>query len=88
MLTAMKIDKQLLERIAALSTPHMKAVNDAVTAAFPDDNPDQMYTLAFAFQLGVLLNALDDTDRPHAIDTINSLLAKTSDYRLVRKLDS
>jgi hypothetical protein len=84
----MKIDMQLLERIAALSNPHMKAINDAVTAAFPDNNPDQMYTLAFAFQLGVLLNALNDADRPHAVDTINLLLAKTSGYRLVLKLDS
>jgi hypothetical protein len=81
----MKVD---LERIAALSNPHMKAINDAVSAAFPDSNPDQMYTLALAFQLGTLLNALNDADRPRAVDTINSLLAQTSAYRLVRKLDS
>ena len=66
----------------------MKAINDAVTAAFPDSNPDQMYTLALTFQLGALLHALADADRPHAVDTINWLLAKTSGYRLMLKLDS
>jgi hypothetical protein len=84
----MELDEQLLKRIAALSNPHMKAINDAVTAAFPDSNPDQMYTLALTFQLGALLHALADADRPHAVDTINWLLAKTSGYRLMLKLDS
>jgi hypothetical protein len=84
----MKINTQLLERIATLSSPHMKAINDAVSAGFPDNNPDQMYTIALTFQLGVLLHALEAADRQSAIITINSLLAQTSGYRLVRKLDS
>jgi hypothetical protein len=83
----MEIGKELMERIAALSNPHMRAINDAVTAAFPDHHPDQIYTLALAFHLGVLLNALNETDRPHAVNTINSLLAKTSAYKLVRQLN-
>jgi hypothetical protein len=87
----MKIDDQLLERVAKLSTPHMKAIDEAVTAAFPHHNPDQMYTLAIAIQLGALLHALADTDRPHAVETINAVLTDVnvngSSYRLL-KLDS
>lgn len=82
------LDLQLMQRIAALSNPHMKSMNDAVTDAFPDDNPDQMYTIALAFQLGVLLNALNPADRPQAVETINSLLAEVGRYRLVLKTDA
>jgi hypothetical protein len=83
----MKIDEQLLKHIDALSSPHMRAINEAVTAAFPDNNPDQMYTLALAFELGVLLHGLTDSDRPPAVETINALLASIGGYRLL-KLDS
>ena len=76
------ITQEILERIAALSNPHMKAINDAVTAAYPND-PDAMYTLALAFHLATLLSALDPADRPAAVDLINGFLAKSKlGYRL------
>ena len=78
----MELDEQLLKRIAALSNPHMKAINDAVTAAYPD-HPDTMYTVALAFHLTTLLNAINPVDRPAVVDLINQFLAKTKlGYRL------
>lgn len=74
------ITAETIERIAALSTPHMKAVNDAITAAFPD-HPDAMYTVALAFQLCVLLQTLNSANRSSAIHLINGFLAKLG-YRL------
>ena len=75
------IDEEMLEKIAALSNPHMKAINDAVTAAFPDQ-PDEMYTLALAFQLVTLLDALHSDDRSNAVNLINALLVRLGGYRL------
>jgi hypothetical protein len=63
-----------VKHLAALSNPHMKAINDAVTAAYPE-HPDEMFTAAFAFHLCVLLNALDPADRPDAVAMINGFLA-------------
>ena len=71
---------EMLQRIAALTNPHMKAVNDDITAAFPD-HPDAMYTVAMAFNLMTLLQALNPADRPAAVDLLNQLLTKVG-YRL------
>jgi hypothetical protein len=71
---------EILQRIAALTNPHMKAVNDDITAAFPD-HPDAMYTIAIAFNLITLLQALNPADRPAAVDLLNQLLTKIG-YRL------
>jgi hypothetical protein len=77
------LDLDTLERIANLSNPHMKAMNEAITAAYPD-NPDGMYTLAFAFQLGVVLQTMGPEVRPAVADLINHLLAKSHiGYKLV-----
>jgi len=71
-----------VERIAALSNPHMKAINDAVSAAYPD-HPDAMYTVALAFHFSTLLNALNPVDRPAAVDLINQFLAQAKlGYRI------
>jgi hypothetical protein len=71
---------ETLQHIAAISNPHMKALNEAITAEYPE-HPDAMYTVALAFQFGVLLKALDPADRPDAIDLSNSLLTQIG-YRL------
>jgi hypothetical protein len=73
---------ELLQQISNLTTPHMKAVNDAVTEAFPDQNPDVIYTCALGFHLCTLIQALHPADRPPGIDLLNSLLTKMG-YRLV-----
>jgi hypothetical protein len=65
-----------LERIAELSNPHMRAMNEDLTEEFPD-SPDAVYTAAFAFQLCVLLQNLRADDLPEAVNLINALLAKT-----------
>ena len=78
------IDVETLDRIAGLSTPHMKAINEALEEAFPDQNLDGLYTAALAFHLSALLYALDPVDRPEAISSINSFLAKLgAGYKLV-----
>jgi hypothetical protein len=74
----------------------MKAINDAVTAAYPE-HPDAMYTAALAFHLCTLLSALDPADgravfphpaftkthRPDAVAVINGFLANARlGYRL------
>jgi hypothetical protein len=73
---------ELLQQIVELTTPHMKAVNDAVTEAFPDQNPDAMYTVALGFHLGSLIRALDPDEVPRAVDLLNSLLIQVN-YRIV-----
>jgi hypothetical protein len=71
-----------IAQIAELTSPHMKALNDAVSAAFPD-HPDEMYTVALAFNLVVLLKAFSNPDeRARVVALINEFLAK-ADYRLV-----
>ena len=74
------ITTEMLQRITTLSNPHMKAINDAITAAFPE-HPDAMYTAALAFHLFTLLDNLNPANRPAAIDLINSFLARLR-YRL------
>jgi hypothetical protein len=71
---------ETLQRITALTNPHMKAVNDDIAAAFPDC-PDAMYTVAMALNLLTLLQALNPDDRPAAVDLFNQLLTKIG-YRL------
>lgn len=76
------LSQKTIEHIAALSNPHMRAINDAVTAAYPD-HPDAMYTVALTFQLVTLLSALDPVDRSAAVELINEFLALSSlGYRL------
>jgi hypothetical protein len=65
----------MLEQISEISTPHMKAINEAVEAAFPGVNPDVMHTAALGFQLGALLRALNDEARPEAVELINKMLS-------------
>ena len=82
-----EIDGQLLMRIGAVSIPHMKAMRDAVVAAFPDDDPDRIYALALGFQLDTLLGALKRPcagidNRKLAVDELNTWLAGVCDYRL------
>jgi hypothetical protein len=43
----------------------MRALNEAVTAAFPDA-PDEMYTAALGFGLATLFFSLDQAERPSA----------------------
>jgi hypothetical protein len=76
------ITLETVNHLAALSNPHMKAINDAITAAYPE-HPDAMYTAALAFHLCTLLNALDPADRPDAVKLINEFLTNTHlGYRL------
>jgi hypothetical protein len=72
---------QLLERIDTLSHPHMEAIFDAVKAAFPDNNPCWMCTAEVALDLRFLLCTISSIDRPHAVNTFNTILVK-SGYRL------
>jgi hypothetical protein len=67
-----------IARIADLTNPHMKAVNDAVTAAFPN-HPDEMYTVALCFQLVVLLKAFHDPEeRSRVLALANEFLVKAT----------
>ena len=78
---------ETMKHLAALSLPHMKAINDAITAAYPE-HPDAMYAAALGFHLGVLLNALNPADRPDAVAMINGFLASARlDYRLLPATD-
>ena len=81
---AINLDIPTLTLLADISTPHMKAINEAVAAAFPDD-PDAACTLALGIQLSALLYVLDPTVRPKAVEAINRLLEKNrSGYKLVK----
>jgi hypothetical protein len=72
---------ELLDRIDALSNSHMHAIFDAVKAAFPDNNPCWMCTAEVALDLRFLLCTISSIDRPHAVNTFNTVLVK-SGYRL------
>jgi hypothetical protein len=81
------ITLETVTHLAALSNPHMKAINDAVTAAYPE-HPDVMYTAALAFHLCTLLDALNPADRPDAVAMINDFLANADlGYRLQPMID-
>ena len=76
MLTPATLTLETLKQIAEMSSPHMKAINEAVTATWPDD-PADMYTVALGFHLCALLTALSDPGiRQNAVDTINWLSAR------------
>ena len=79
----MLITNDVLERLSEISTPHMRAINEAVEEALPNIHPDVSYTAALGFQLSVLLQALNDEARPQAVTLINSMLEKIEiGYRL------
>jgi hypothetical protein len=68
------ITDDVLKRLSEISTPHMNAINLAVEEAFLNIHPDVTYTAALGFQLGVLLQVLNDEARPQAVALINSLI--------------
>ena len=71
------ITTALMEEIAAITTPHLKALNEQITTRWPVA-PDMYVTLALGFQLSVLLaNLSDPTDRMSAVDGINVLVRHT-----------
>jgi hypothetical protein len=77
------LSAEMLDMIADVSNPHMKAINEALTAEYPD-NSDAAYTAMMAFQLCALLNALNPSVRLQAVDLINDLLVKSqTGYKLV-----
>jgi hypothetical protein len=77
------IDQQTLDRIANLSTPHMKALNEAITAAYPD-NPDAMYAVAFALQFSAMIYAMSPEARSVIVGLTNMILEKSrTGYKLV-----
>jgi hypothetical protein len=79
----MKVAEQLLKHIATLSEPHAKAINDAVTAAFPHADPRPMHALVLAHQLGLLLHAFDRDGGDNPIHTVNVILARAGGYMLI-----
>jgi hypothetical protein len=87
-----KVDDQLLTRIAALSHPHVEAVVKALIKAFPDNNeyPVLLYAPALACQLGVVLH-IAGANQKHAVKDINRILTARADeennYRLIRLAD-
>jgi hypothetical protein len=77
------ITEEMLKRLSEISTPHMKAINEAVEEAFPDIDPDATYTAALGFQLSVLLHSFSDPEeRAAVVGLINPLIEKLG-YRLV-----
>ena len=73
-----------IERITEITAPHLKAINEAIEAAFPDQK-DQMVAVAIAFQLCILLQALDPAVRLNAVIIINAVLGKIEGgYRLTQ----
>src|SRR5262249_9024633 len=56
------ITLETLQQVSDLSTPHMRAMNDAITEALPE-HPDAMFTVGLTFSLCVLLDSLNPTDR-------------------------
>ena len=75
------IDMALIKEINALTTPHLKALNETITARWPVA-PDMYVTLAIAWQVSVLLGSLSDPEeRLRMVDGIN-LLTKHTGYAM------
>jgi hypothetical protein len=88
---SIKLDDQLLTRIAALFSPHREAIFKALITAFPDNKyPVLLYAPALARQLGVVLH-IAGTNQKYAVEDINKILTATADdenhYRLIRLAD-
>jgi hypothetical protein len=77
------ITEAMLKRLAEISSPHMKAINEAVEDAFPDIHPDMTYTAAFGLQLGVLLQSCADGEQRAAVVRLLNQFAAQVGYRLV-----
>jgi hypothetical protein len=65
---------KLLTEIADITTPHLKALNEAVTGRWPEA-PDEYFTYAVAFTLCVLLTDLNLSDRYKAVESLCDQLA-------------
>jgi hypothetical protein len=71
-----------LQHVATLATPHMRAILNEVTAAFPRQS-DAMFTTAIAAYLTALLAELAPAHRAREIDHINLFLT-TMGYKLIK----
>jgi len=81
----MNFNQDRLDHIAQITAPHIKAMNEAIAASYPDC-PDEVYGVAATFYLGTLLLNLRPEDRPAMLGLINRNLTEIG-YRLV-PLDS
>jgi hypothetical protein len=80
-MTGFTVTDDVIRHIAGLTNPHMKALNEDVTEAYPEQ-PDMAFTLALGFSVSALLNALSDpVERANAVDGIN-LLVRHCGYAL------
>jgi hypothetical protein len=76
-MTDVTITKELMTDIAAITTPHLKRLNEQITAKWPDA-PDMHVTLAIGFIVSVLLGALSDPqERMSAADGISAIVRHT-----------
>jgi hypothetical protein len=67
----MKIAEQMSKHIAALSAPHMEATHNAITATYPNSNPDVMHAVVLEHQLDILLHRLAGGDQNSVVVFIN-----------------
>jgi hypothetical protein len=67
----------VVQHIAGISTPHLKAMNDDLTSEYPDA-PDDAFALAIGNSLATLLASLGDPqERTDVVDSINQLVRMT-----------
>jgi hypothetical protein len=74
------LTEAVVQHIAEITNPHLKAINEDITEAYPEQ-PDMAYTLAIGFAVAVLLNALKPEKRASAVDGIN-VLTRFTGYAL------
>ena len=80
-MTDVTVTDAMMRHIAEITNPHLKAINDDLTEAYPGQ-PDMAYTLAIGFGLSVLLTAFSNpTKRANVVDGIN-LLTRFTGYVL------
>jgi hypothetical protein len=80
-MTDFPVNDDVLEQIAAVTTPCLQALNEEITETFPDQ-PDAAYSLAVGFAVSVLLCSFNPEERAGVADGIN-LLVRRCGYVLV-----
>ena len=71
------VTRDVIRRISEIEAPHGRALNEDISAEFPD-NPDDAYTLAVGFSVATLLGSCGDTvERAHVVDGLNAMVCRT-----------
>jgi hypothetical protein len=68
-----EVTEDLLKHVSSIIKPHLWAIDDAVTEAYPDHR-DAAYTLALAYALAILVETSEVSAKMAVVDNINAVM--------------